>query len=225
TTQHLHDVVPAPAYRKITAVPPETEAKVVEWERPILRATLALPDGPLHVLNVHFKSKNPTDIKGQTIKQGPALIWKSAAAYAEGSFVSAMKRVGQAVEARALIDRIFDADANARIVACGDFNAEVDDTPLVALRGDVEDHGNPALRDRVLLPCEFSVPGSSRYTLFHHGRPNMLDHVLACRAMLAHYRGAEIHNELLHDESVAFATDQKYPESDHAPVVATFEIP
>jgi hypothetical protein len=27
---------------------------------------------------------------------------------------------------------------------------------------------------------------------------------------------------LLHNESAAFATDDKYPESDHAPVVATF---
>jgi hypothetical protein len=44
-------------------------------------------------------------------------------------------------------------------------------------------------------------------------------------AGLAHYRGSEIHNELLHDESVAFAVDRKYPESDHAPVVATFDLP
>jgi exonuclease III len=53
----------------------------------------------------------------------------------------------------------------------------------------------------------------------------MLDHVLVSRALLAGYRGSEIHNELLHDESLAFATDKLYPESDHAPVVATFELP
>jgi exonuclease III len=35
---------------------------------------------------------------------------------------------------------------------------------------------------------------------------------------------AQIHNEVLHDESIAFATDRQYPESDHAPVVATFEF-
>jgi hypothetical protein len=39
-----------------------------------------------------------------------------------------------------------------------------------------------------------------------------------------HYRGSEIHNEILHDESAAFAIDRKYPESDHAPVVATFDF-
>jgi exonuclease III len=53
----------------------------------------------------------------------------------------------------------------------------------------------------------------------------MLDHLLVCRNMLAYYKGSEVHNELLHDESIAFATDIKFPESDHAPVVAEFEIP
>jgi exonuclease III len=53
----------------------------------------------------------------------------------------------------------------------------------------------------------------------------MLDHILASRSLLAFYRNTEIHNELLHDESAAFATDEKFPESDHAPVVAEFVLP
>jgi len=53
----------------------------------------------------------------------------------------------------------------------------------------------------------------------------MLDHHLVSRGMLALYTGAEIHNELLHDESIAFSTDKKFPESDHAPVIAEFELP
>jgi exonuclease III len=50
----------------------------------------------------------------------------------------------------------------------------------------------------------------------------MLDHILVSRAMLADYRGTEIHNEALPDESGAFRTDVRFPESDHAPVVAEF---
>lgn len=53
----------------------------------------------------------------------------------------------------------------------------------------------------------------------------MIDHMLITRNLLAHYRGSEIHNELLHNESVAFGTDRKYPESDHAPVVAVSTSP
>ena len=30
---------------------------------------------------------------------------------------------------------------------------------------------------------------------------------------------------LLHDESIAFASNVKYPKSDHAPVIAEFELP
>jgi hypothetical protein len=41
----------------------------------------------------------------------------------------------------------------------------------------------------------------------------MLDHMLVTRNLLAHYRKSEIHNELLHDESAAFAIDEKFPES------------
>lgn len=46
----------------------------------------------------------------------------------------------------------------------------------------------------------------------------------ASRNLLAYYKGAEIDNRILHDESIAFATDLKYPESDHAPVIAEFEL-
>ena len=52
-----------------------------------------------------------------------------------------MKRVGQALETRILIDGIFDQDASALIVVCGDFNADLEDVPVQAIRGDVENTG------------------------------------------------------------------------------------
>ena len=61
--------------------------------------------------------------------------------------------------------------------------------------------------------------------LLHHGRGEMLDHLLVTGNLLAHFRGSEIHDELLRDESQSFATDVKFPESDHAPVVATCDLP
>jgi hypothetical protein len=38
--------------------------------------------------------------------------------------------------------------------------------------------------------------------------------------LLAYWQTSSAHNEILHDESVAFAADTTFPESDHAPVVA-----
>jgi hypothetical protein len=43
--------------------------------------------------------------------------------------------------------------------------------------------------------------------------------------MLEFYKSSEIYNELLHDESIANANDVKFPESDHAPVIAEFAFP
>jgi predicted extracellular nuclease len=170
---------------------------------------------------VHLKSKIPTDVPGQKLD---SFTWRTADAWAEGFFISSMKRMSQALEVRRLVDRILDDDPHARIIVAGDFNADPDDVPVLAIRGDVEDTGNGELAARVLVPLEQTIPAPARYTLFHHGRGQMLDHMLATRNLLAHYRGTEIHNELLHDESVAFGTDRKYPESDHAPVVATLQF-
>ena len=93
------------------------------------------------------------------------------------------------------------------------------------------EYGAVAIRDALAqermqpLPCERTIPASSRFSLLHQGRGKMLDHLLVSRTLLAHYRGTEIHNELRHDESVAFGTDVKFPESDHAPMVTEFELP
>jgi len=123
-----------------------------------------------------------------------------------------------------LIDKLFDENENALIAVCGDFNADLDEVPVEAIRGDVENTGNDRLTGRVLVPCERTIPEPARFSLIHHGRGEMIDHLLVSRSLLRHYLGSEIHNELLHDESVAFGTDVKFPESDHAPVIAEFEF-
>lgn len=221
--QYKHDYAPAPRYQKVTADPQEDEAKEVTWERPILFAEIKLHGNRvLHVINLHLKSRLPSYIDGQKVNN---YTWKTASGWAEGFFLSSVKRVGQALETRMRIDRLFDEDEDALIVVCGDFNAESDEVPVEAIRGDVENTGNSRLAKRVLVPCEQTIPEPSRFSLFHLGKGRMIDHLLVSRTLLAWYRGSEIHNELLHDESIAFATDKKYPEPDHAPVIAEFELP
>jgi predicted extracellular nuclease len=228
--QDLEPGAPNPRYGKVTADPPE-EVKEVRWERPILHVTLDIGHGrTLHVVNLHLKSKIPTNVRGRT-RGGRRKTWLSAAAWAEGYFVSSMKRVGQALETRQLVDRLFDEAAAAGrdpyIAVVGDFNADFEDVPVMAIRGPVAETNNPDLGSRVLVPCELSVPESARYSLLHRGREEMIDHVLVSRPLLAHYRGTEIHNEVLPDESSYFGDsriDRLFPESDHAPVIADFEL-
>lgn len=214
-------LVNPPRYSLVTSNRPEPLVEV-SWERPALYVRLRRgDDAPLHVLNVHFKSKHPSPVPGQ----GPVNHeWATVSGWAEGYFLSSMKRVGAALETRLFIDAIFDAEPEPNILICGDFNAEPHEVPVMAIRGRVEETGNAALVHRVMHPVALSVAESLRFTLYHHGRPNLLDHMLVSRRMMSCFRQAEIHNEMLHDESVAFATDRKYPESDHAPMLAEFDM-
>jgi hypothetical protein len=89
----------------------------------------------------------------------------------------------------------------------------------------VENTGNAKLAKCVLVPCERMIPEPSRFSLLHLGQGKMLDHLLDSRALLTRYRGSEVHNESLPNESIAFASDIKYPESDNAPVIADIQLP
>jgi endonuclease/exonuclease/phosphatase family metal-dependent hydrolase len=221
--QSKHEYTREPRYQKVTETGNGDDGpEKITWERPILYAEIKLDDAhSLHIINLHLKSKRPSFIDGQKLDP---YTWRSASGWAEGFFISSMKRVGQALETRFLVDKLFDEDGQALIAVCGDFNADLDEVPVEAIRGDVENTGNPKLAERIMVPCEKTIPESSRYSLFHHGIGKMIDHLIVSRGLLAYYKGTEIHNEVLHDESIAFATERKYPESDHAPIVAEFEL-
>jgi endonuclease/exonuclease/phosphatase family metal-dependent hydrolase len=215
---------PRPSYQMATAEPEDTSADPVDWERPMLYTQIDVAPGKvLHLVNVHLKSKIASNVPGQKVDH---FTWRTVSAWAEGSFISSMKRVGQALQARLLIDGIFDAQGLDSLIAiCGDFNSESDDVPLKTICGHVEETGNPEHAPRLMVPCENTIADSARYSLLHLGRGLMLDHIIVSRPLLGFLRDAEIHNEALPDESGAFRQDTKFPESDHAPVVAEFELP
>lgn len=110
------------------------------------------------------------------------------------------------------------------IVVAGDFNAHPDEVPVEGIRGSVVNTDNAAMYFREMIPCEHTIPETNRYTFIQRGSKRMLDHVLVSREMLKYYLTSEIHNETLSDESVSFATDTKFPESDHAPFIAEFDV-
>ncbi|MBN2528559.1 MAG: endonuclease/exonuclease/phosphatase family protein [Deltaproteobacteria bacterium] len=208
-------------YQMMTANPPDEEANPIKWERPMLYTQIKIGTETLHLINVHLKSKLASNIPGQK----EDYEWKSVSAWAEGSFLSAVKRVGQALQARMRIDRIFDEfGEDALIAIVGDFNADIHEVSMKAICGPVEETGNPAHGPRRMIPCENNIPKSSRYSLIHLGEGAMLDHIFVSRGLLSRFKGAEIHNETLPDESGAFRTDTLFPESDHAPVIAEFDI-
>lgn len=220
--QYWNDLVPPPSYPPVTAEPSGAAGATVGWDRPVLHAEIMLADGrSLHVMNVHLRAPLAAFVPGQ--KEGP-FAWKTVPGWAEGFFIAAIKRSGQALEARLAVDALFDADQDALIAICGDMNAELREMPLRILRGEEEDTGNGALAGRVMIPLERAAPESRRYSVLHGGLPSMLDHLLVSRGLLRHFRTVEIHNEALEDELVGYAAVAKSPESYHAPVVATFDL-
>ena len=227
--QYHNDSIDTLMYRAVTEKLPVSDqdkaryTETVRWERPVLHAEIELGETTLHVLNLHLKSRLPTKIKGQ-VDEEKWWLWDSAAGWAEGYFLSSIKRVGQALETRVVVDEIFEDDPDAKIIVCGDFNAEPGEVPVEAICGHVENTGNPALSHTALIPCSKGIAESIRHTHFHHGKGNLLDHVLVSKALLAHLSSVGVHNEDLHDESLPFAFDKKYPESDHAPFVAIFDL-
>lgn len=221
--QVWHDMVEAPRFRPTTVVPPATAAEAVEWDRPILHARLDIPGGrPLNVVNLHLRAPRAAWLPGQKESHGR---WQSVAGWAEGFFLAAVKRAGQALEARLLVESLFDAEPDALVAVLGDFNADDREAPVRIIRGDEEDTGNGHLGPRMLVPLERSVADSQRFSVIHHGHKVMLDHVLVSRPLLGWYVGAEIHNEALGDELVSPATIWASPDSYHAPVVAEFAPP
>ncbi|WP_207456212.1 endonuclease/exonuclease/phosphatase family protein [Azospirillum sp. SYSU D00513] len=223
TRLYRHDLVPAPALRLATADPPQEEAQPVTWDRPIQHVEIELPGNRrLHVLNLHLRAPLAAPVPGQ---KEAAFTWSSAGGWAEGFYLASIKRAGQALEARLLVDRFFDADPQAFVLVAGDCNADMEQTPVRIIRADLDETGNGRLATRALVPLERSIPEERRFSVLHGGEGVMLDHLLVSRSLLGWFREVELHNEALGDELLAHATVANSPESYHAPLVAAFMLP
>jgi endonuclease/exonuclease/phosphatase family metal-dependent hydrolase len=184
----------------------------IVWDRPLLYVAVELPNGgALHVINLHLRAP-------RAIPVATARGVGSSRAQIEGQFVAALKREGQALEARLFAETLFDAEPEALIAIAGDFNADEHDAPTRLLRGGGDEAAAGA---RVLVPLEGRVAPAQRFTVIHAGRPMMIDHLLASQALTAGWRETTILNEGLADEAYA---EEFVEGSLHAPVVAQFQL-
>ncbi|WP_457796983.1 endonuclease/exonuclease/phosphatase family protein [Methylocystis sp. S23] len=198
-----------PPPREGDVVPPPI---VIEWDRPLLYAEAELPSGrSLHLIDLHLRAPRPAPV---ATARGEG----SSKSQIEGQFVAAQKREGQALEARLFVETLFDAEPEALIAVCGDFNADEYDAPTRLLRG-----GDNELQQgaRALAPMEERIEAARQFTVLHAGRPKLIDHILASPALAAGWRETRILNDGLLDE--VYAADPVLG-SLHAPIVACFEI-
>jgi predicted extracellular nuclease len=217
--QILHDLLPPLQAVPQTADPAVQAPVKIRFERPLLLTTHDIGDERLTVVNVHLRAGLASTISGG--KLGP-FVWKSVSAWAEGFFHSGLKRSGQALELRLLLDRLFPAEAEPLILVAGDFNAEDHETPLRLVTGAPEDTGNADLASRGMVVLDRALEASRRFSVVHQGRPQMLDHLLASHRLLGRFRGIEVQYEALGDEAVAYGKTFGTGASYHAAVVARF---
>ena len=212
--RHIHhDFVP-----EWTLDPPLADADEpvrAQFDRPLLYVRLATDDGPLHVLNLHLRAPRAAFLPGEKAHGA----WTSSAGWAKGMFLAAQLRQAQALEARLLVEDIFDADTEARIAVCGDFNADSYETPTRILCATPDDLADGAFADRQLARLEARVAADRRHTVIHAGRRVLLDHILASPALAGACHRVDILNEDLLDEAT---TLDEVDGSLHAPIVATF---
>jgi endonuclease/exonuclease/phosphatase family metal-dependent hydrolase len=219
--QVLHAYVPPIVYRFASIPQPEPEIEV-RWERPLLLTAFELPGrGLVNVINLHLRAPLASPVPGAKLS---ALAWRDTSSWAEGYYVAELKRSGQALEARLLADAILDRDRQAAIIVCGDFNAEVNDTPLQILLASPEDTGNADLAWRALVPLGGHETNERQFTMVLAGRKIMLDHVLASARLALACRSVTIDNDALLDAAEREDIGSLRPGSHHAPVVAEFDL-
>ncbi|MEI2386779.1 endonuclease/exonuclease/phosphatase family protein [Breoghania sp. JC706] len=216
----LNDYVEPPRWLRRHADPPDDAAPAITFDRPILAVAARLPAGRLlHLFCVHLRAPLAAPVPGQKLS---ASAWKTVPGWAEGYFAAAMKRTGQALELREAIDDIFDREPDALVAAMGDFNAVDVEPALRLILADPDDTGNPGLASRRLLPVETAIAEERRFTVTHHGRHHMLDHILVSPPLADRLKSVQILNKDLADEVDDSGTAAALG-SFHAPLVATFD--
>jgi endonuclease/exonuclease/phosphatase family metal-dependent hydrolase len=215
-----HDYIAPPRHTFLTGNERGKEPQRIEFERPLLLTEIALPEGHrIEVFNLHLRAPLASAIPGE--KTG-RFKWRTMSGWAEGYFIAALKRTAQALELRLTIDEILARDPERLIAVAGDFNAEDHETPVRLAVGAEDDTGNSELAAQSLIVLDRAISADRRWSVLHHGRPQMLDHILASRALYGHFQRIEVHNEALGDEAVGFAKALQAPGSYHAPVMAEF---
>jgi endonuclease/exonuclease/phosphatase family metal-dependent hydrolase len=214
-----HEHVQPLLHRYATGSAAGSGPQPIGFDRPLLLAEVELPGGrSLDVVNLHLRAPRASAIPGEKLGSSQ---WRTSSGWAEGYFLSSLKRTAQALELRLLVDGILARDPERLIAVAGDFNAEDRETPVRLAVAAGEETGNAALASRSLVVLDRAIPADRRWSVLHRGRPEMLDHILASQGLASRLRGIEAHNEGLGDEALGAAA---IAGSSHAAVVAELAL-
>jgi endonuclease/exonuclease/phosphatase family metal-dependent hydrolase len=193
----------------------------IEWDRPILLTEHVVGQRIVHVLNLHLRAPLASAIPGG---KDSSSRWRSSAAWAEGFFVTAVKRSGQALEARLAVEAILDRESQALLALAGDLNADRFEMPMLLLQAPADEQGNPALAARSLSAAEQRIPEADRFTAIHAGRRMLVDHILVSPALAERLRDVRILKDGVRDDMSAGRDTPAPAGSFHGAVMASFGL-
>jgi endonuclease/exonuclease/phosphatase family metal-dependent hydrolase len=225
---------------------PVDEAATREMGRSALAATIQLNGTPLTVVTAHFKSKLINYARKQGVVGGSKFAPNDEGERLRYAGYAVFRRTGEAMTVRAHLDELLADPADATVglgreravVCCGDLNdepaaattvivagpsgSEIDLTPGSGFhRPDADD----AFRLWNLAPL---LPADQRVTRVFKGRGELIDHVFATHRLVnpgnlpvvRTIRSVEPLPSMGDDPNVR----RNEPGSDHAAVVATFNL-
>jgi endonuclease/exonuclease/phosphatase family metal-dependent hydrolase len=104
----LHELVVPPRYQLRTAIPPTLEEQPIRFDRPVLVTHIDLPGGDrLAVVNLHLRAPLAVSIAGQKLEP---FVWRTVSGWAEGYFLSAVRRAAQAHQKRVQLEQQFETE-------------------------------------------------------------------------------------------------------------------
>lgn len=215
-----HERVAQPLHSFVSVAAKDAGPQAIAFDRPLLLADIETSGGsPLHVVNLHLRAPRASPIAGEKVD---GATWRTTGGWAEGYFLSSLKRTAQALELRLTVDDVLAEAPDALIAVAGDFNAEDHETPVRIAVASEEETGNAALAAQALMVLDRAIPAERRWSVLHRGRPQMLDHILASQALGRRLKSIDVLNEGLRDEASADAA--RLAGSSHAPVVAELAL-
>jgi endonuclease/exonuclease/phosphatase family metal-dependent hydrolase len=194
--------------------------------REIADADLAVESRPIDLLTCHLKSKLLTFPGGRfsTEDEGERAGVGAYALY---------RRAAEAVTVRAAADALLDGDGGDRaVIVLGDLNDEpLAATTQILLGPPGSEIGTPGFPrpdqgdPRRLWNLAPRIPEERRFTRVFRGRKELIDQILVSHALVT--RVTEVDTGDVQPPSIDEAPTARRdePASDHAPVIARFDLP
>jgi endonuclease/exonuclease/phosphatase family metal-dependent hydrolase len=209
--------------------PPQPLPTTVDMGRGALQVTVTADSHPITILTAHLKSKLLTFPNGrfQPRDEGERARFGAYALYL---------RAAQAVTLRSQLDQVLHgAGESVAVLLAGDLNDGVDAATTQILQGppgseiDTPGFDRPDQGDgQRMWNLALRIPQAQRFTRIFRGRGELIDHVFASRFLVT--RATQVTTAMAGPGRLRSITEDPReevgkPGSDHAAVVAAFDLP